>query len=171
MVSIQLYSQTSKLLIWKDTCWFTVERILLFAKSATAPAQELIASIHTCWPIQKKPFVCIQRNYLFTQAGCLQTHMLIHSGETLLDCTECNYSCNNHKEHMQTHSGDKPFGCTQCDFSCTQAQNLESHKLTHIEEKSFACKQCSYSSSNSKTLKCHMRSHIGEKPFGCKQCK
>ena len=40
-------TQLSVLPCWKDTWWFTVERSLLFANSATTPAHELVPSKRT----------------------------------------------------------------------------------------------------------------------------
>ena len=35
-------------LMWKNTCWFTVVKSRLFARSAIIPAQSLVTSRHTC---------------------------------------------------------------------------------------------------------------------------
>ena len=41
-VATSVAIRASKLLVWKPTCWFTVERSLLFATSATTLAQQLV---------------------------------------------------------------------------------------------------------------------------------
>ena len=69
-------------------------------------------------------------------------------------------------------SGEKLLRCEQCDYSCAQAKHLKWHtfthtgeKLIHSGEKPFVCKQCNYSSAEASKLKRHMQTHSGEKPF------
>ena len=53
-VATSVATQASELLLWKDTCWFTVERNLLFVNGANTPTHKLVSSKDTCWPIQVK---------------------------------------------------------------------------------------------------------------------
>ena len=65
-------TQPSKLIIWKCTWWFTVERSLLFANSATTPAQQLVSSRDTCSPTR-------ERSLLFAHSAATPPQQLVTS--------------------------------------------------------------------------------------------
>ena len=72
-----------------------------------------------------------QCDYSCTEAGRLETHMRIHSGENPSSCTQCN-SCKharNLRRHMITQSGGRCFSYTQCAYSCTTAAHLNRHMM------------------------------------------
>ena len=142
-VATSAATQAWKLLTWKSTCFFTVERSLAFC------LQTVQVLLHNCWcpqeahtnPFRKKALrLCAMQLLLYSYAtsaiipaqlpGSLKIHIRTHSGENTFNCTQCTYSCTtacNLKRHILTHSGEKSFSCTQCNYSCTTAGNLKQH--------------------------------------------
>ena len=90
------------------------------------------------------------------QISNLKIHMVIHSGEKLHKCAQCNKSFNqvgNLKRHFLAHSGKKLHNCAQCSKSFTEAATLKRHLLTHSGEKTNKCAQCNYSTALTDTLR------------------
>ena len=97
-----------------------------------------------------------------TNDSNLKRHMLIHSGEKLFRCEQCNFSGRDagyFKRHLLTHSGERPFSCNQCKYSCTDIRNLKRRIQTHSGGKPFSCSQCNYLSANDGNLKRHTLIH------------
>lgn len=169
-VATSAATQTSGLLGWNNTCWFTVDRpqslFDSYLKNFTAKLDWLVHS-------GAKPLVCIQCNYSFTQGHNLKIHLPIHSGEKTFSCTHCNYSCtwaSNLKIHQLAHPGDILCDCTSCNFSFTTTGHLKMHMLIHSGEKPLRCEECNYSCAQNQNLKMHKLTHSGERPFICTQC-
>ena len=85
---------------------------------------------------------------LWTNRVVSFTHMMIHTGEKLHNCVQCNKSftrTGHLRGHMMIHTGEKLHNCAQCSKSFNQAGHLKQHLLTHSRDKLNNCEQCSKS--------------------------
>ena len=60
--------------------------------------------------------------------------MLIHTGEKLYQCSECNQGFNKkvcHKEHMMMPTGKKPYQCRYCGKDFSMKSNFTEHHSTN----------------------------------------
>ncbi|CAL4181868.1 unnamed protein product, partial [Meganyctiphanes norvegica] len=97
---------------------------------------------------------CSQCNNAFTLKANILYHEILHTGERLYLCRNCD------KDFTQ-----KLYQCNQCNKTFTERRGIIRHQKTHTGEKPYQCSQCDMVFSQNSNLKMHMRTHTGEKPY------
>ena len=98
----------------------------------------------------KKSFQCKSCAKVFTEAGGLKKHVVIHTGE-------------------------KPHKCDTCGKAFTRADSLKTHLLVHSRAPSagsghFQCEVCQKRFRSNSSLIQHRKIHLSVRPFNCIDC-
>ena len=67
------------------------------------------------------------------------THIRIHTGEKLFECSHCNKKFTQKGDltrHIRIHTGEKPYVCSYCNKKFTTKSNMSSHMRIHAGEQS-----------------------------------
>ena len=91
--------------------------------------------------------MCIRDRYkcdvctkMFTHAGSLSKHKLIHAGIRKYHCNICQKSFMDStalRNHKLIHAGIKNYQCDICNKKYTTSSNLKNHKLIHAGTVSY----------------------------------
>ena len=126
-----------------------------------------------------KPHLCRFCNKWFSKAATLQTHLLIHTGNSY----HCCYICDKQfamagclQRHMIMHSFQDPY----TEMYICRANNEDQAVIhdngtlnscgTEIEGKPFYCGICDFQFSLPSQLISHMKLHTEEEPIKCDHC-
>jgi len=106
----------------------------------------------------KRRFKCAVCHSTFTQSGCLNRHMRIHTGERPFTCTLCqsrfSQSSDLRQHVMRVHTGERPYSCNVCSKTYIASHQLTKHMRVHTGEQPFPCDVCQKSSHVTAIYKC-----------------
>lgn len=128
--------------------------------------------------IEAKPHQCPEPDcdYSVYDASMLKSHLLVHSGDSRLECFLCGFKTTRKStliEHGRAHTGEKPHKCPQpnCGYTTGSRSALSRHRYTHIEERPFSCTDCNYRAKTRRNLRDHLNYHTGvNKKHTCIDC-
>jgi len=122
----------------------------------------------------KRRFKCAVCHSTFTQSGCLNRHMRIHTGERPFTCTLCqsrfSQSSDLRQHVMRVHTGERPYSCNVCSKTYIASHLLTKHMRVHTGEQPFPCDVCQKQFSRYSHLQMHKHIHTGEYPYSCNMC-
>ena len=146
------------ILVWRMQMWKSWIEILTMSLShinATNAAIHL--PVQVIWRL-------IWNSTMEAQAGQLEKHLKMHSGEKSNKCSQCDFTCSqpfNLRRVLKMHSEKKSNKCNQCDYASYQEGNLRRHLKTHSGEKPNKCNQCGFASFLAGNLRRHLKTHSG----------
>lgn len=121
----------------------------------------------------KSVYYCDLCSKMYSSAGALWNHKLIHTGTKPHTCTVCNkqfYQLANLKYHEKTHGEKQWYTCQTCRKTLKTELGLKLHSLQHTGEKPYLCPYCNKPFTTLGVLEAHVRIHTGEKPYECSYC-
>ncbi|XP_026273902.1 zinc finger protein 583-like [Frankliniella occidentalis] len=121
----------------------------------------------------KSVYYCDLCSKMYSSAGALWNHKLIHTGTKPHTCTVCNkqfYQLANLKYHEKTHGEKQWYTCQTCRKTLKTELGLKLHSLQHSGEKPYLCPYCNKPFTTLGVLEAHVRIHTGEKPYECSYC-
>ena len=105
----------------------------------------------------KDPFYCNKCSMIFLTHDLLKSHIMMHTGDSLISCKECGMVCKENKS-LQIHSASH-LSCKSCTKTFLTPKETEKHMLTHVGERPFPCTECGIEFPSETILKRHMNTH------------
>ena len=164
--------------------------------SLKCPDDEIVSfdtadvDIHIASSQSTNQFTCNKCDYKCSYEAILQEHMLGHTSEGTLPCTNVDvhkqdvvktqgkdFKCficgtvslskSAYDVHLALHDIDIQLSCSECDFECSNEDVLNNHISSH---NTYKCKVCNFTFTTAENLSEHGRTHNPSK-FNCTDCE
>ncbi|CAL4065562.1 unnamed protein product [Meganyctiphanes norvegica] len=127
-IASHLFTHTEPTCFSCPACGYTTKSINGFKKHMAEHTGELL-------------YHCMFCEYVSNDPDYFDLHMNFHPGkDKFLNCKTCHckLQARDYKSHMLIHTDNQPLVCTECGFSCTNMNILMTHKLMHAVDSPFS---------------------------------